>query len=761
MNASEPKVVAGNFTLTRSFTGGILRRLAAAIAIAMVIAALPGIYVLQRQVENQLMQRLVSQAGEATIIAETAAIPANEFLQRTHLADKTDARYLVFTSDGALIADSLQHENVPVGATADSSVPLQDLAALIKNAPTGVQTGYSAGGDFYFALSSLPQGFVAAILSKEVLRSQLRLAVAINLAAGFVVLLVLLGIVATLLRGLIADPIKAMIRTIRQFAGGDYGARMPSEREDELGLMATTFNDMAMNITGREAALQNAMRLYDESKAFNDTILENAMLAVITIADNGEIIGFNSAAEKIFGHSRANTVGREMAALIIPERYRDAHYRGLKRFLDTRESRVLGSQLELSAMRADGSEFPIEMTISVSYFDNKPYFTAFVSDLTDTRNARDELARQQEALRQSEKLSAMGALLAGVAHELNNPLAILMGRAALLEGKITDPLVQKEVQRIRDAAERCGRIVRTFLSMARQRPSERKSVQLNNVVSGALELLGYSLRASGIKISTRLQANMPEVSIDGDQVGQILVNLLINAQQALDSVSGHREILIETGRLPGQQFVRVSDNGPGVADDVRERIFDPFFTTKTEGTGTGVGLSVSRSIAREHGGELSLESDEQGASFFLSLPAGDGGGKQESQARPGGDEPQPGLALIIDDEKEMGELLADVLRSAGYQAVTVTDGRNALDWLSRNSCDFVFCDIRMPDLDGPSVWRELRKQHPQLARRTAFITGDTLSASIGPFLKETGQPCLEKPFTPEDVLALAADIESR
>jgi PAS domain S-box-containing protein len=755
------RTIAGGFTLTRSFTGGILRRLAVAVAAAMVLAALPGIYVLQRQVENQLLQRLISQAGEAAIITETAAIPLGEFLQRTRLADKADARYLIFAADGALIADSLQHENVRAGATADSSVPLQDLSSLIKKAPVGVQTGYSASGDFYFALSSLPQGFVAAILSKEVLRSKVRLAVAINLAAGAVVLLIVLGIVATLLRRHIAEPMKDMSRTVKQFAGGDYGARMPTDREDELGLMAAIFNDMAMNITNREAALQNAMRLYDESKAFNDTILENAMLAVITIADNGEIIGFNTAAEKVFGHARANTVGREMAELIIPERYREAHYRGLKRFLDTRESRVLGAKLELSALRADGSEFPIEMTISVSYFDNKPYFTAFVSDLTDTRNTREELARQQEALRQSEKLSAMGALLAGVAHELNNPLAILMGRAALLEGKISDPLVQKEVQRIRDAAERCGRIVRTFLSMARQKPSERKPVQLNNVVSGALELLGYSLRASGIKISTRLQANMPEVSIDGDQVGQILVNLLINAQQALDGANDHREILIETGRLPGQQYVRVSDNGPGVSDAVRERIFDPFFTTKVEGAGTGVGLSVSRSIAREHGGDLLLENDVDGASFLLSLPAGDGSGRQESQAPLVSDEPQPGLALIIDDEKEMGELLADVLRSAGYQAVTVTDGRNALDWLGSNTCDFIFCDIRMPDLDGPSVWRELRKQHPQLAKRTAFITGDTLSASIGPFLKETGQPCLEKPFTPEDVLALAADIESR
>jgi CheY-like chemotaxis protein len=209
-------------------------------------------------------------------------------------------------------------------------------------------------------------------------------------------------------------------------------------------------------------------------------------------------------------------------------------------------------------------------------------------------------------------------------------------------------------------------------------------------------------------------------------------------------------------------FLRVRDNGPGVPIEIRQRIFDPFFTTKPEGAGTGVGLAISRSVMREHQGDLELEESDNGASFRLWLPLDTS--LQTSKTGVAGpvsrDDMREGMVLVVDDEPEVAELLSDILQSAGFTVNIVTSGQAALDWLERNECDFILCDVRMPGMDGPTLWRTLKETKPELARSMAFITGDTLSASIAPFLEETGRPWLEKPFSPEQVLELMARIES-
>lgn len=495
------------------------------------------------------------------------------------------------------------------------------------------------------------------------------------------------------------------------------------------------------------------------SEAFKTAIVENGLLAVVTMDEEGHVVEFNRAAEKTFGYNAQDVLGQDMAELIIPPAMRGMHRAGVKRFLDSGQSRILGSPLEINALHRSGHELPVELTIFATTVGERRYFTAFLLDLTERRQAAAELARQREALRQSEKLSAMGALLAGVAHELNNPLAILMGRAALLEDKVQDPALRADTEKIRNAAERCGRIVRTFLSMARRRPPEHRAASLNDVVEGAVDLLGYNLRTAGVRVNTQLDSALPQVEMDADQIGQVVLNLIVNAEHALQSRAGERSIDIRTRAEEDLIVLRVSDNGPGVPEDLRERIFDPFFTTKSEGTGTGIGLSVSRAIAREHGGELLLENLSDGASFVLRLPRCTRSADTPAPV-PVSDSPNSGRVLVVDDEPEVADLLADILRSAGYATHVVHSGQDGLAWLADNACDFIFCDIRMPDMNGPELYRAIRSRNPTLAARMGFVTGDTLSASIAPFLQETGLPCLEKPFTPEEVLQLAARVES-
>lgn len=373
----------------------------------------------------------------------------------------------------------------------------------------------------------------------------------------------------------------------------------------------------------------------------------------------------------------------------------------------------------------------------------------------------EELACQQEALRQSEKLSAMGELLAGVAHELNNSLAILMGRATLLESKTTDPNVQTEIEKIRTVAERCSSIVRTFLSRAKKKLPESRATSLNDVVTNASDLLGYALHTSGIELETRLAEALPELNIDADQVGQVVINLLVNAQHVLAEQPPPRHISIETGRADGGVYCRVTDKGTGVPVDLRQRIFEPFFSTKGGCEDTAVGLSVSRSIAHGHGGELWLENNEQGAVFVLWLPLDSACGNRESLDNLDGlNDLQAVHVLIVDDDPDVTELLSEILQSAGLETTLVQSGQEAIKWLEEHTCDLILSDIRMPDMDGPALWRALSAQHPDLTHYMAFITGDTHSANIALFLKETGLPWLEKPFTPEQVLALVARMET-
>ena len=249
---------------------------------------------------------------------------------------------------------------------------------------------------------------------------------------------------------------------------------------------------------------------------------------------------------------------------------------------------------------------------------------ALARDIDDKKRSAEELARQRESLYQREKLAALGSLLAGVAHELNNPLSVVVARAVLLEER-GNPGTQAAAQKIRTAAERCARIVRTFLAMARQQQPERGPVAVNDVVAAALDITGYAVRTSGIDVTLDLADDMPLILADADQLHQVLLNLIINAQQSLQDRPRPRRIRVTSRFDPRDDVVRltVADNGPGIPPAVRARIFEPYFTTKPVGVGLGVGLAVSLGIVEAHGGTLTVECPESGGAVFtITLPVG-------------------------------------------------------------------------------------------------------------------------------------------
>ncbi|MFG6432558.1 PAS domain-containing hybrid sensor histidine kinase/response regulator [Roseateles sp. LYH14W] len=513
----------------------------------------------------------------------------------------------------------------------------------------------------------------------------------------------------------------------------------------------------------RDAELSAKVAELEATQALKASIFDNAMAALVSTDETGHVVEFNPAAAAMFGLTREQALGRSVAEVMIPPRLRPMHDAGMARVTAGGEQRVMGRRVEMPALRADGSEFPVEMVLWRTGVGSQTFYTASLFDLSERAAAQGEIERQREALRQSEKLTAMGSLLAGVAHELNNPLSIVMGRASLLAEKMSGSPLASDAQRIHEAAERCGRIVRTFLNMARSRPANRSEVALNELATAAIDMLAYVLRSHGIAVTLDLLPGLPPVKADADQIGQIVLNLIVNAQQALGARDQGRRLVVSTGLAPmtdgdrrrvPRVWMRVRDNGPGIAPELRERIFEPFFTTKSEGVGTGLGLAVSRSIARDHGGELTIQDDGSGACFCLQLPVS--GEREASETEPvplaETDEVSARL-LVVDDEPEIAELIGEMLAGAGYEVMTAESGAVALAMLEEARFDAIVSDLHMPELDGAGLWREVKRRHPQLARRMLFVTGDTLSPTARQFLDEARCDRLNKPFSKAELLA--------
>jgi CheY-like chemotaxis protein len=333
----------------------------------------------------------------------------------------------------------------------------------------------------------------------------------------------------------------------------------------------------------------------------------------------------------------------------------------------------------------------------------------------------------------------------------------------MMEEDAAGSALASRAKRIREAAERCSKIVATFLAMARQRPPERSAVDINQVVEGALGLAAYGLRSNGVVVDRHLSADLPSVEADADQLHQVLVNLVINAQHALQGRPGERLLRIETrlARTPGWIEVQVSDNGPGVPQEARRRIFEPFFSTKPQGVGTGLGLSFSLGVVEAHGGRLELADTDKGATFVVTLPTNGSpttakvaDSSLSGSVRDAG----KGRALVVDDEPEIADSLAELLEREGYRVRIAASGREAKTLLSDSDFDLILSDLRMPDGDGASLHSWVQAERPHLASRMGFVTGDTIEPSALAFLAKANRPSLEKPFTPAALRALVAQI---
>ena len=413
---------------------------------------------------------------------------------------------------------------------------------------------------------------------------------------------------------------------------------------------------------------------------------------------------------------------------------------------------LLVEELELPAM---GGTFQVAVN---PWYDKNNNLAGSIHVAKDVSN--EKLLQQQ--LIQSEKLSAIGELISGIAHELNNPLTGVMGYSQLLQLRNDlDDRARENLLKINNLALRCQKIVQNLLSFARKQKPERTSSDINDILERTIELRNYELSVNDIEIERRLDPSLPRTIADAHQLQQVFLNVITNAEQAMLDSHGRGKLVLQTrADLHKERIViEISDNGPGIPEAHLTRIFDPFFTTKEVGRGTGLGLSLSYGIIKEHGGNIYARSKVgEGATFVVELPI--------IAAAPEARQATPELQalalkfenvirgkriLVVDDEQYILDFFVEVFQMFPLEVETASNGLAARTKIENGAFDLVITDFKMPQMSGRELYEWIKRERPDLTRRIIFVTGDTVSVETRSFLEKNETRVLAKPFKIEEV----------
>jgi two-component system NtrC family sensor kinase len=382
-------------------------------------------------------------------------------------------------------------------------------------------------------------------------------------------------------------------------------------------------------------------------------------------------------------------------------------------------------------------------------------------DITEERNL-------QQRVLEAQKLSALGELVAGVAHELNNPLTGILGFSHLLLRKDLEPHLRDDLEKIAGEARRAARIVRNLAAFAR-RPSypglARRPVDVGELLRNTIELRDYQLRVQGIELDVQLPEDLPRTMADPDELQQVFLNLINNAEQAMAAQEPPKRLTVRGSRKQnGAIGIEFRDTGPGLPEKLRDRIFDPFFTTKEAGRGTGLGLSVCYGIIRGHDGNIAAaNSPDGGAVFTIELPVRDASGARPGRPDAAAQVPSvaPARILVVDDEPVVADFVRRTLAEDRHHITVAERGGAALDELSQAAYDLVICDLKLPDMPGPELYSRAAEASPELRDRFLFLTGDTLGPATAGFLRGRADPWLEKPLMPDELRRVVGQHLSR
>lgn len=719
------------------------------------------------------------------------------------------------------------------------------------------------------------------------------------LIVGVLVFLLAAGLVWSVSRRLTA-PLETLTAAAEAIAEGDYTRRVPIERLDEVGRLGVAFNTMGAQIEDGCQHLQTQVRERTEalealgaSEAYYRAIVTVAFDCVITIDMRGMVTEFNPAAERTFGYQREDALGRELASLIVPPSLREAHRRGLARLAAGAEGTLLGKLVEMVGMRADGTEFPIELAIAAVHVQDAPMLTAVLRDITERKRAEqalleserayrstfdeapvgiahlsldgqglrvnrrlgdllgsadrplmavdlDSLAhpddagqdaaaretllaggmeryvgvkryrrnddgqfiwvnlaislhrdaegipsyfiaiiedlserrRLEEQLRQAHKMEAVGRLAGGIAHDFNNLLTAILGYSDfVLEALTASHPARSHVEEIRRAGESASSLTRQLLAFSRQQVLQPQIVDLNDAVT-QMDLLLRRVIGEDVVLTSRLATALDPVSVDPGQLQQIIMNLAVNARDAMPSGG---QLRIETGHMTLDEayvashrgaslgphvMLAVTDTGSGMSAETMSHVFEPFFTTKPRGEGTGLGLATTYGIVKQSGGSIWVDSEVgQGTTFKVFLPRATHVENFPAAPRPPA-RPAHGTEtiLVAEDQAEVRELTRMMLEKQGYTVLEAATGPDALRILRERTgtIDLLLTDVIMPAMSGRELVSHLHVSHPRT--KVLYCSGYTDDAIVRHGRLEAGVAFLQKPFTSNSLLAKVREV---
>ena len=523
------------------------------------------------------------------------------------------------------------------------------------------------------------------------------------------------------------------------------------------------------DISRRIAQQQQLVRSEQRLRA----TVESSLDCIVAIDLEGRIIEFNPAAEATFCIAARDAIGRNMSSLLIPERFRAAHDAGMARFLGTGGGAFLGRRVEVTAQRADGTEFDAELVISPSESAEGRIVIGFLRDVTEQKAAQAERERLESQLRQAQKMEAIGHLAGGIAHDFNNLLTSLTGYVAMAQERLEnvgDEKAARYLGKSLQSAERARNLIQQLLVFSRGQRGAPVAVSLDHHLGEFVGLLRSTLPTS-IDFQTEYEAGLPAVMVDPTQLDQVLMNLCINAR---DAMQGHGHLRVSVRRRQCRSCVcascrkgvtgdfielAVEDTGHGIDPAVLERIFDPFFTTKIGGKGTGMGLSTTHGIVHDYGGHIFVDSASgEGTVFRVLLPYPEtvvhapapAPATTAARSSPG----LSGSVLLVDDDPQVLEFMKDLLTDWGLVVHPFSDPLTALSRVSRGGVafDLAILDHTMPALSGLQLARRLGELLPD--PRILLYTG--YSDPIGDAeLEQSGiSALLHKPIDNEHLLAV-------
>ena len=515
-------------------------------------------------------------------------------------------------------------------------------------------------------------------------------------------------------------------------------------------IMSIFYGFLIQSFEEKTRRIKMELREVEESEQRYRQIVESAHDSVAILDDNHQIKFFNTRLLQLTQYAPEELTGMDWTKLVSEFDLEVFDiFKIHKSLVPKSDSAEEGSVVnEAEVLQKNGGKRKVEVS-AAEFFSpiGKAHIILYLKDITEKKQMQERLIR-------SERLSAIGELISGVAHELNNPLTSVVGYSQMFVNEIKDDKLKKNAETIAMEALRASRIVGNLLTFARKQEPKKEMVSLNEIIKRTIELRAYELTVNNIQVIQNLDSTLPLMLLDPHKMQQVFLNLINNAEQAMTEANKKGTLSITTHKEGDRVRIQFSDDGPGISRTHLSRIFEPFFTTKGEGKGTGLGLSISYGIVKEHGGEIWAESEAgNGASLFIELPILTAKVEREVKENP----PlqvfnvKGKKALIVDDEVHIVDMLSKYLEAEGCLTEKAFDGESALKKLNGPFYDFILCDIRMPGMDGMTFYKELKKVNSPYLSKIIFVTGDGVNPDTEEFLRSIKNPVLLKPFDLENI----------